>query len=101
LKISGIIDNEAKISVISKIELLSLPNASREIVEFTNVAVVILLEENVIEKTIELRKKYRIKLPDAVIAATTLIYHLTLITHNIRDFKSISRLKLVDSYLFV
>jgi predicted nucleic acid-binding protein len=32
------------------------------------------------EQTIELRKKYRIKLPDAIIASTSLIYGLPLVT---------------------
>jgi predicted nucleic acid-binding protein len=52
----------------------------------------------VIAKTIELRKKYRIKLPDAIIAATAIVHELTLITRNTPDFKSINGLKLLSPW---
>jgi len=100
LKLSQIIDKAPKISIISKIELLSLPKPSKDIVDFTREALVISLQDDIINKTIDLRKKYRIKLPDAVIAATAIVFNLTLVTHNTADFKNIKGLKLVDSYLF-
>jgi predicted nucleic acid-binding protein len=98
-KIALIIDSLPKISVIDKIELLSLSNVSREIVHFSNVVITIPLMENVVSKTIDLRKNHKIKVPDAIIAATALLFDLTLVTHNISDFKGIKGLKLVDSYL--
>jgi predicted nucleic acid-binding protein len=98
-KVVGIVDKSPKISVITKIELFSLPNVPAYIVDFAREALVISLEETIVEKTIDLRKRYHIKLPDAIIAATALVYNLTLITHNMRDFQNIKRLKLVDSYL--
>jgi predicted nucleic acid-binding protein len=101
LKLSKVIDKTPTISIISKIELLSLPNTPKDIIDFVREALVISLEENIIDKTIDLRKKYRIKLPDAIIVATALIYNLTLVTHNIRDFQSIKRLNVVDSHLFI
>ena len=100
LKLSQIIDKAPKISIISKIELLSLPKPSKDIVDFTREALVISLQDDIINKTIDLRKKYRIQLPDAVIAATAIVFNLTLVTHNTADFKNIKGLKLVDSYLF-
>jgi len=100
LKLSQIIDKAPKISIISKIELLSLPKPSKDIVDFTREALVISLQDDIINKTIDLRKKYRIKFPDAVIAATAIVFNLTLVTHNTADFKNIKGLKLVDSYLF-
>ena len=100
LKLSQIIDKAPKISIISKIELLSLPKPSKDIVDFTREALVISLQDDIINKTIDLRKKYRIKLPDAVITATAIVFNLTLVTHNTADFKNIKGLKLVDSYLF-
>jgi predicted nucleic acid-binding protein len=98
-KLSFIIDTSPKISIINKIELLSFSNVPGQIIFFTDNAFVISLDENIVQKTIELRRKYKIKLPDAIIAATALIFDLTLITHNISDFKKINGLKLVDSYL--
>ncbi|HAL83190.1 MAG TPA: hypothetical protein DCO83_13965 [Mucilaginibacter sp.] len=48
--------------------------------------------------TIELRKKYKIKLPDALIAATALHYRLILITRNISDFNKIAGLKIINPH---
>jgi len=66
---------------------------------FTQEAYVFPLNEDIVAKTIELRKKYKIKLPDAIIAATALVFNLVLITHNTIDFKNIKNLKMMDSYL--
>ncbi|MDB4921142.1 type II toxin-antitoxin system VapC family toxin [Mucilaginibacter sp.] len=98
-KLSAIIDFSPQISIINKIELLSLSNVPHQIVFFTQEAYVFPLNEDIVAKTIELRKKYKIKLPDAVIAATALVFNLVLITHNTIDFKNIKSLKLIDSYL--
>jgi predicted nucleic acid-binding protein len=38
------------------------------------------------------------KLPDAIIAATALVYDLTLISRNAADFKNIQGLKAVDPH---
>jgi predicted nucleic acid-binding protein len=98
-KLSFIIDTNPQISIINKIELLSFSNVTSQIMDFTEEAHIISLDEDIVAKTIELRKKYKTKLPDAIIAATALVFDLVLITHNIIDFKSIARLKFVDSYL--
>jgi predicted nucleic acid-binding protein len=47
---------------------------------------------------IELRKKNKTKLPDAIIAATALELGLTLITRNIGDFKNIPNLKSINPW---
>ena len=46
------------------------------------------------EQTIELRKKYSIKLPDAIIASTSLVYGIPLITAD-RGFSKIVELDLI------
>jgi hypothetical protein len=97
-KLTSIIDSSPQISIISKIELLSLSTVPRQIIIFTDQALIIPLDDHVVDKTIELRKKYKIKLPDAVIAATAIQHDLTLITHNVDDFRKISTLKWTDSY---
>jgi len=50
------------------------------------------LDNNIVPLTIEICKQHRIKLPDAVIAATAIFHNLTLLTQNIDDFKNISGL---------
>ena len=49
---------------------------------------VISLDDQIIQKVIEIRKTNRIKLPDAIIYATAFVHNLTLITRNTSDFKT-------------
>jgi predicted nucleic acid-binding protein len=46
-----------------------------------------------------LRKKYKIKLPDAIIAATAIVNDFTLISHNFKDFLKITELHFINPYL--
>ena len=93
---------DTQISVITRMELLSWHKAtSRQIQvlqEFINSSTVVGLEEKVILKAIDIRKNYRLKLPDAIIAATALANGFALISHNISDFKNISGLKVIDPW---
>ena len=56
------------------------------------------LQQPIKLKTAELRKAYRIKLPDAIIAATALVYDLTLLSRNIADFSNINGIKIVNPW---
>jgi len=56
------------------------------------------LTESVVKNTIELRKQLRIKIPDAIIAATALTENMVLVTHNKKDFIIISGLSLIDPW---
>ena len=93
--------NTPKISVISRMEILGWAKASIEqakvLKQFVGTSVVFNLEESIILKTIELRKAGKIKLPDAIIAATALIHNLTLLTGNTVDFKNIPGLRIIDT----
>jgi len=90
------------ISVISEIELLCWKTATEKdmnvLHSFIHDAFVIELEQSIKEKTAEIRKVHKIKLPDAIIAATALVYGLTLITRNVNDFKKINGLQIIDPY---
>lgn len=66
---------------------------------FIRDSLVIELELPIKLKTAEIRKNYNIKLPDAIIAATALIYGLILITRNTSDFKSIEGLEIIDPFV--
>jgi len=91
-----------KVSVITKIEFLGWREHTEEgyakAVELLQSAQVYGLEESVVEKTVELRRKHRIRLPDAVIAATCLVYDLTLATRNTEDFTAIQELQLHNPF---
>lgn len=61
-------------------------------------ALVIELEQAIKLKTADIRKAHRIKLPDAIIAATALIYDFTLVIRNVDNFKNIEGIKLVNPW---
>lgn len=98
---NNIIDAVPNISVITKIELLGF-NAPDEhyqtLTDFINDSVVLNLVPSVIDKSIEIRKAYKTKLPDTIIAATALVSNLILITRNIPDFKNIDGLQIINPY---
>jgi predicted nucleic acid-binding protein len=71
--VSGIIDEEFNISVINKIEVLSHNTAGKDIEDFIGLAVILDLSDKIVSETIKLRKAYKTKLPDAIIAATALV----------------------------
>jgi predicted nucleic acid-binding protein len=100
--VNSIVDEEPKISVITKIEVLGFNLQSREdyqiVVDFINDNMVYNLDESIINKTIELRKKYKIKLPDAIIAATALCNDLAIVSRNTDDFKKIKELKIINPF---
>lgn len=92
----------SRISVITRMELLSWPGANDEqtmvLNQFINASEVFALEEPIILKAIDIRKTFKIKLPDAIIAATAVVNNLTLITRNIKDFEKIDGLEILNPY---
>lgn len=100
--LSEVLNFESNISVITKIELLgwNFPNSEKMEVsnEFVESSTVFLLDHEVVEKTIELRRQYKIKLPDAIIAATAIVFDLILISRNDNDFETISDLKYINPF---
>jgi predicted nucleic acid-binding protein len=92
----------AQISVITSMELLSWQKSTSEQLKvlqyFIDGDTVIGLEESIILKTIELRKQYKIKLPDSIIAATAIANKMDLISHNIDDFINIPEINVIDPW---
>lgn len=56
------------------------------------------VNRDIIRQAIDLRKKIKIKIQDAIIAATALVYSLTLVTRNINDFKNVPELDLLNPW---
>ena len=91
------------ISVITHIELFSKARLSpaeiAQMQRFVQAATVYdTVTADIVAQTIALRVQHRIKTPDAIIAATALVYDLELITRNLSDFRAIQGLKLVDPH---
>ncbi|MBK9018321.1 MAG: type II toxin-antitoxin system VapC family toxin [Saprospiraceae bacterium] len=95
-------NNHHRLSIINRIELLGFngnPSEMKVLSDFIGSSDVLLLTENVVLKTIELRKQTKIKLPDAIIAATALVHKLTLVSRNTGDFKNVPSLTVVNPHL--
>ena len=97
--IDQILDKKYSISVINRIELLGFKgltgNESEALSSFVNNSNIFDLEEEIILKTIQIRKIYKIRLPDAIIAATCLVNNCSLITNNVKDFDKIAGLHFI------
>jgi hypothetical protein len=52
----------------------------------------------VIDATIKLRKQKKVKLPDAIIAATVLVNNFTTTSRNVKDFQDIEGLYCLNLY---
>jgi len=91
---AGVIDTVPNISIISKIELLGFdgPTNDMELLEdFVNHSNIYHLDDHVVDECILLRKLNKIRLPDAIIAATAKVNSFHLITRNTRDFESLDK----------
>lgn len=97
----AIVDETPNISVVTKIEALRF-NTSDDVYktlhDFVSESIVFEINDQVVDKTITICKGQRIKLPDAIIAATAIVGDLTLITRNTSDFKNITDLELLDPW---
>ena len=100
LFIDQILSEKYYISVINRIELLGFKELGKEelnaINSFVSNASIFDLEENIILETIRIRQDYRIKIPDAIIAATCLVNNYQLITNNSKDFKKVKGLQVIQ-----
>ncbi|MEQ8417670.1 MAG: type II toxin-antitoxin system VapC family toxin [Imperialibacter sp.] len=96
--VGEVIDSQPYISVINKIELLGFSVVPIEIIEFTDSSQVVGLNEEIVDLTISIRKRAKIKLPDAIIASTCILLGLTLITRNEDDFGKIEGLSLLNPW---
>lgn len=90
------------VSAITEIELLCWKTATNKdltvLKNFLADSIVFELERDIKNKTVELRKAYTIKLPDAIIAATALVNEITLISRNAKDFNKIKGLYLINPF---
>ncbi len=97
-RLAEIINESFTISVISYIEFLGYKHATSSMEDFIGLADLITLDKKIITTTIDIRKNHRIKLPDAMIAATGIAHDFTLVTRNINDFNAIPDLSIENIY---
>lgn len=96
------LEEGAYISVITRIEILGWPgqseDASRRAKNFLDKFSEQPLTSDITDRCIALRKQRRIKIPDAIVAATALHLGFPLVTRNTDDFKWIDGLELVNPF---
>lgn len=99
--LNDVINTTPNISVITQIEILSFttnPTAYQLLKDFIQECVIFDINQSIVQKTIHIRQTHKTKLPDAIIAATSIVHDLTLITRNISDFKNIEGLQILNPY---
>lgn len=86
------------LSFITELELVGFRNITtkeeQQIGDLLIDCAIISLNNRIKEKYIEIRKKYHLKLADAIIAATSLVFNIPLISAD-KQFKTIKELNLI------
>jgi len=81
------------ISVITYMEVLGYRfrdvKEEKFIKEMLGVFRILYIDQKIADMVIQIRREVRIRLPDAIIAATAKIANLYLVTRNIEDFKKV------------
>ena len=90
------------LSILTQIEFLGWEKHSpegfqkcRQLIELANVYAV---DEDIAEHAIELKRRSKIKLADAVIAATALVNNFKLVTRNVEDYKGVKGLEIFNPF---
>jgi len=98
-----IIDGSCSVSEISRIEVLGYHALKKEeekyfkdVFEYVSI---ILPDQDIFDRAIEIRKKYNLKLGDSLIAATALVNNLEIYTRNLSDFERVGKLKCINPVL--
>lgn len=91
------------ISAVTRMEVLGFPfptpEADAAATSFVNALLTYPISPEIVESVIAMRRRVRIKIPDALIAATALSRKLALVTRNGSDFAHIQGLTIVDPFV--
>jgi predicted nucleic acid-binding protein len=91
-----VINKNFIISFITQIEYLGYKNVSKASEAFISLADVLEIDKQIIQICIDIRKNYKIKVPDAIIAATAIAQDLILVTRNEEDFANLQGLQFIN-----
>lgn len=98
--IDAFINADGTISFVSEIELQVWNPANPDDIivyhEFVLQSHIIGINPGIISETIAIRKNYKLKIADAIIAATALTFDITLVADNDNDFEKIPFLKYIN-----
>lgn len=92
-----IVDESYIVSEISRVEVLGYHKLKKEEEKYFKdvfkYAPIIVPDEDVFDRAIEIRKKYNLKLGDSLIAVTASVHDLEIYTRNLGDFERVIGLK--------
>lgn len=93
---------DPEISIITNIELFATKNISRQehilLEKFVAITTIHPVNTDLVKTTIEIRQAHKLKLPDAIIAATALVFDFVLLSRNLSDFNNIKGLEVIDPH---
>ncbi len=96
------------LSFMTKIELLAynpqttspaIVTYQENVAKFIANATILMLDEDIVQETIRIRKTTRVKIPDCIIAATAIKQDMILLSSNDSDFSKIVSLGLQYEYI--
>ena len=94
-KIDSLLKDSFNISIITKIEFLSWSKLNDDVEldkkakAFVSYATLFDLDDSIAQTTIKLRRRFKTKTPDAIIAATALVNNMSVVTNNRSDFEAL------------
>jgi toxin FitB len=90
------------VSAISYVEVLGYHNLLLQdrvdLEEFFSLIPILQITSTILDQAVALRQIKKISLGDSLIAATSLVHDIALVTRNIKDFAWISGIKLLDPF---
>ena len=99
--LSEVIDEMPYISVITKIEALSwrsdIIQEEYIVKSFVDSLNIITLSDMIVDECIAIRRNFKMKTPDAIIAATATVHDFTLLTSD-TDFNRIPYIKVINPF---
>ncbi|TAE03948.1 MAG: type II toxin-antitoxin system VapC family toxin [Bacteroidetes bacterium] len=101
-KVDKIFKDSLNISSATKVEVLGFHRITLaeklKLETLLENALVLHTNNEIVEKAIEMGQKNGLKLGDSIIAATALVYNLTLVTRNQVDFQKVKDLNLYNPF---
>ena len=96
-----VIDAIPTLSIVSQIELLcwqTHAETETKVLAFLNDCRILNIDPQVVAMCVQIRKGKRVKMPDAIIAATAVSSNLILLTNNEKDFQQITGLRFINPW---
>jgi len=101
-KIEMLFETSFNISIITKIEFLGwrkhTKDSFKKAKQFLNHARILRMTDKIVDLAINLRRTVNVKTPDALIAATAIQNDAILVTRNIKDFKDIKEIDILNPF---